>query len=190
MTAPKPMPQPYFEDDSPNPISAYGKSKLESETAIRENSPNYIILRSHWVYGVNGSNLITSLLAWAHQKQPDVMKIPDDQFGSPTWGYRLGLQIKALIDNQARGTFHATANGHCSRFEYAQYVLKKLSIEAPIEPCSLKDLPEGQQIPANCLLENRYTRKQGNDAMVDWKADLDRFLEESGEELIEKARKK
>ena len=96
----------------------------------------------------------------------------------------------ALLGRTWGGTFHATANGHCSRFEYAQYVLNKLSIEAPIEPCSLKDLPEGQHTPANCLLENRYTRKQGNDAMVDWKADLDRFLEESGEELIEKARNK
>jgi len=184
----KPMPQPYFEDDTPHPLSAYGKSKLESETAIRENSPNYIILRSHWVYGAAGSNLIKSLLAWAHQKKPHVMKLPDDRFGSPTWGYRLAHQIKALLDNQGRGTFHATANGYCSRFEYAQYVLDKLNIEAPLEPCSLKELPDGDQRPVNCLLENRYTRKQGNDAMVDWKDDLDQFLEASGNDLIKEAR--
>lgn len=185
----KPMPQPYFEDDTPNPLSAYGKSKLESETAVRENSPNYIILRSHRLYGINGHNFIKSLLRWAQQKKPEVMKIPDDQYGSPTWAHRLAIQIKSLLENQGRGTYHATADGYCSRYEYARFVLDKLSIKAPIEPCSIKETDDACHGPVNCLMENRFSRKQGNDAMVDWKADLDRFLEENGDALIKKVRK-
>ena len=49
----KGIPQPYFEDDPVDPISAYGRSKVESEVAVRENSPNYIIIRTGWLYGFN-----------------------------------------------------------------------------------------------------------------------------------------
>ncbi|MGM0426168.1 MAG: SDR family oxidoreductase [Thermodesulfobacteriota bacterium] len=185
----KPMPQPYFEDDTPNPLSAYGKSKLESETAVRENSPYYIILRSHWVYGINGKNFIKSLLRWACQKSPEVMKVPNDQYGSPTWGHRLAVQIKSLLANQGRGTYHATADGYCSRFEYARFVLDKLNIKAPMESCSIKDTDDVRHGLVNGLLENRYSRKQGNDAMVHWKADLDQFLEQYAEALIKEAKK-
>lgn len=184
----KPMPQPYFEDDTPSPLSAYGKSKLESETAVRENSPNYIILRSHWIYGIHGHNFIKSLVRWAHQKNPEVMKVPDDEYGSPTWAHRLAVQIQSLLTNQGRGTYHATANGYCSRFEYAVSVLDKLGIKAPIEACSIKETDDGYG-PVNYLLENRYSRKQGNDAMVDWEADLDKFLHKHAEDLIKEARK-
>jgi len=186
----KGMPQPYFEDDTPNPISAYGKSKLESETAVRGNSPNYIIVRSMCLYGLNRKNLIKSTLAQALGKRSKVVRVPDDQFGAPTWSYRLALQIKELVESNGRGTYHATAEGWCSRFEFVEYVLNRLEIKKKVEPCSLKDLKGQVYAPANCLLENRLSKKQGLDVMVDWKEDLDRFLDASGQELIKEARKK
>jgi dTDP-4-dehydrorhamnose reductase len=185
----KAIPQPYFEDDTPNPISAYGKSKLESETAVRSNSPNYIIVRSMCLYGTNGENLIKSILAQALGRRSEVLRVPEDQFGSPTWNYRLALQIKELVNNNGRGTYHATAGGYCSRFEFVEHVLNQLEIKTPIEPCSLNDLKRPLGWPANCLLENRLSKKQGFDVMVHWKEDLDRFLKESGDELIKEAQK-
>ena len=184
----KGMPQPYFEDDTPNPLSAYGKSKLESEVAVRGNSPNYIIIRSMCLYGMNGKNLIKSILAKAVRKSSKVVRIPEDQFGAPTWSYRLALQIKKLLERNGRGTYHATAGGHCSRFELAEHVLNRLNIKTPIEPCRMKDMEKGVSWPANCLLENRLSKKQGVNVMVDWKEDLDRFLEESGDALLEEAK--
>jgi len=186
----KPMPQPYFEDDPPNPISAYGKSKLESETAVRGNSPNYIILRSMCLYGLTGKNLIKSILAQALGKRSKVLRVPEDQFGAPTWSYRLALQIKELVENNGRGTYHATAAGYSSRFEFAKHLLNRLEIKTPVEPCRLKDLERTVEWPANCLLENRLSKKQGIDVMVDWKEDLDRFIEESGDDLIKEVRKR
>ncbi|MBW1780895.1 MAG: NAD(P)-dependent oxidoreductase [Deltaproteobacteria bacterium] len=186
----KGMPQPYFEDDTPNPISAYGKSKLESEAAVRGNSPNYIIVRSMCLYGLNGNNLVKSILAQALRKPSKALKIPTDQFGAPTWSYRLAIQIGKLLDSNGRGTYHATASGYCSRFEFAEHLLDRLNIKTPIEPCSLKDLNDPMGWPVNCLLENRLSKKQGVDIMVDWKEDLDRFLEESGDELIKEVQKK
>lgn len=186
----KAMPQPYFEDDPPNATSAYGKSKLESETAVRGNSPNYIIVRSMCLYGLNGKNFIKSILAQALGRRSKVLRVPVDQYGGPTWSYRLALQIKELVENNGRGTYHATAAGYCSRFEFAEHVLNRLEIKTPVEPCRLKDLEKTMDWSANCLLENRLSKKQGVNVMVDWKEDLDRFLEESGGELIKEARKR
>jgi len=185
----KMVPQPYFEDDTANPLSAYGKSKVESEMAVRGNAPDYIIVRSGWLYGIKGNNFLKSILKQAFQKKPKPIKVPVDQYGSPTWGHRLALQIKKLMEKNAKGTYHVTAEGHCSRFEYAKYVLDKLDIKATLEPCSIKDL-KGPKTPANCLLENRLAKKQGLSIMVDWKEDLDSFLDQFGKSLIKETKTK
>jgi len=181
------VPQPYFEDDMPNPLSAYGKSKMESETAVRENSPNYIIVRTAWLYGINGENFVRSIVAKAIQRKSEVLKVVDDQFGSPTWTYRLALQIENLLKCDGRGTYHATAEGYCSRFECAKYILEELGIKASIEPCSKKDFQAAARRPANCLLENRLLKKQKISVMHDWKEDLSAFLEKFGKELVREA---
>ena len=182
------MPQPYFEDDTLNPLSAYGKSKMDSEVAVRENSPYYIIVRTGWLYGINGKNFIKSIISQALQKKRPVLRVADDQFGSPTWTYRLAIQLRELINSEGRGTYHATAEGYCSRFEYAKHILKKLEIKATVEPCSMKDFPGLAKRPANCLLENRLLRKQGISVMRDWKKDLNSFLEKFGEDLIKEVK--
>ena len=186
----KPMPQPYFEDDTPNPLSVYGKFKLESESAIRGNSPDYIMVRSMCLYGRHGDNLLRSILEQALTKGVKRIRAPKDQFVAPTWGYRLALQIKELLENNGRGTYHATAEGYCSRFEFAKYVLERLKIKKRVEPCRLKDLKEPVDLPVNGLLENRLSKNQGLNVMVDWKEDVDRFLEEAGQDLLKEIRKK
>lgn len=182
------VPQPYFEDDAMEPISAYGRSKMESEMAVRDNAFNYVIVRTGWLYGIHGKNFITSLLGKALNKKRKSLKMVDDQFGSPTWTYRLALQIRDLIGADVRGTYHATSEGYCSRFEYAKRVLKKLKIALPLEPCSLEDLKAPARRPANCILENRLLKKQGLHIMPDWKEDLDLFLHRHGSELISRAK--
>jgi dTDP-4-dehydrorhamnose reductase len=181
------IPQPYFEDDPPNPLSAYGKSKTESEVAVRENSPNYMIVRSGWLYSVKGGNFVKSIIRQAVQKEVGALKIVDDQFGAPTWTYRLSLQIEELMTHDGRGTYHATAEGYCSRFECAQQIVDKLGLKASLDACSLEDFPDSARRPANCILENRRLKKQGLDIMRDWKEDLDKFLDEHGETLIQEA---
>lgn len=183
----KMMPQPYFEDDPPNPLSAYGMSKMESETAVRENSPYYIIIRTAWLYGIDGKNFVKSILGQAVQKRSKIIKAVNDQFVSPTWANRLALQIKELLNNDGSGTYHATSEGYCTPFEYAAYVLDRLRIKASIEPCSLKELDRPARRPVNCLLENRLLKKQGISVMVDWREDLDAFLDNFGQQLIKEA---
>lgn len=184
----KSVPQPYFEDDAGDPISAYGKSKLESEVAVKENAPNYVIVRSGWLYGIRGGNFIKSILSNALKKKQKTIKVVKDQFGSPTWTYRLALQIKELIKNDAKGTYHATSEGYCNRFDFARRVFKKLRLKLTLEPCSMNDFALAAKRPTNCILENRLLKKQGIHIMREWQEDLDEFLRQFGKELVKKAK--
>jgi dTDP-4-dehydrorhamnose reductase len=116
--------------------------------------------------------------------------VADERFGSPTWTYRLALQIQELLIKDGRGTYHVTAEGYCSQIEYAEYILKKLGIKASVEPYKIKNLRGKAGRPANCLLENRRLKSHGINVMRDWKKDLDNFLENFGEELIKEAKTK
>ena len=186
----KAFPQPYFEDDILTPLSAYGRSKKDSEVAVRDNSPNYIIIRTGWLYGINGNNFVKSIVNNAIRKRTEILRIPDDQFGSPTWAYRIALQIRKLLNMDGRGTYHVSAEGYCSRFECAKYILNKLGIKASLEPCSLKDIQDSVRRPANCIMENRRLKTQGVNIMNEWKRDINLFLKNFGERLIEEAETK
>ncbi len=185
----KAIPQPYFEDDPPKPISLYGKQKMESEVAVRDNSPNYIIVRTAWLYGVNGKNFMTSILNNALGNKKEPLKVAEDQYGSPTWTYRLAQQLLKLIEEDARGTYHATAEGYCTRFEWAKFVIEKLGLDTEVIPCSMKEFPQRAKRPANCLLENRNLKEQGLNIMRPWKEDLAAFLDQYGVQLVEQAEK-
>ena len=186
----KGIPQPYFEDDPVDPISAYGKSKVESEVAVKENSPNYIIVRTGWLYGINGNNFINSILKNALKKPVKQLKVTDEQIGSPTWTRDIAFQIEKLLNSDVKGTFHATSEGYCSRFEYAQYILKKLKIKAAVKPISMIKYPQAAKRPENCILENRLLKKLGLNIMPDWKKSLDTYLDEYGKDLIKRLKTK
>jgi dTDP-4-dehydrorhamnose reductase len=117
----------------------------------------------------------------------EVLRVADDQFGSPTWANRIAFQIRELLHRNTRGTYHATSEGYCTRFECAKYVLNKLGLKASIEPCSMKDYGGLAIRPANCLLENRLLKNQGINIMRHWKEDLDAFLKKYGEALLKEA---
>ena len=158
----KAVPQPYFEDDTLDPLSAYGRSKMESEIAVRENAPDYMIIRSGWLYGMEGDNFVKSLLASIlGKKKSKKVKVVEEQFGSPTWSYRLAQQIHEMVRADAKGTYHATAEGHCSRLEYAQFIVEKLNLKVSLDPCSLSECRRKAKKPANCILENRILKKYG-----------------------------
>ncbi len=185
----KAMPQPYFEDDPPRPLSVYGKYKVESEVAVRDNSPNYIIVRTGWLYGLTGKNFVKSIISQAVQKRKK-LEVVSDQYGSPTWTYRLALQIKKLIENDGRGTYHATSEGFCTPYEWAGAIVEKLDLKVKLEPSSMKNLQRAAPRPVNCVLENRNLKEQGLNIMRAWREDLDLFLEKYGSELIREAKGK
>jgi dTDP-4-dehydrorhamnose reductase len=183
----KTAPQPYFEDDAPSPLSVYGKSKMESEVAVRDNSPNYIIVRTGWLYGTQGRSFVKSILQKAVRSKKEILRVVDDQFGSPTWTQRLAQQIKILMEKEGRGTYHATAEGYCSRLDCARHILRRMELKNRIEAVKISDFPSVARRPANCVLENRRLKKQGLNIMVPWEEDLDAFLEAHAEALVREA---
>ena len=119
------------------------------------------------------------------------IKVIEDQIGSPTWTYRLALQIKEILNSDAKGTFHVTSEGYCSRFEYAKHILKRLKIKSTVKPCRMNEYPaQAAKRPVNCILENRLLKKMGLNIMPDWKEDLDTYLEQYGKDLVKRARAK
>jgi len=172
----KKVPEPYVETDKTNPISNYGMSKLEGEEAIQKATNRFIILRTAWLYGISGHNFLKTMLKLSLRRSDNKIKVVNDQFGSPTWSYRLALQIERLVEINAQGIFHATSEGHCTWYELADYFLKKMDVPHTIIPCTTEEYPTPAARPMNSILENRNLKEKGMNIMVDWKSDVDEFV--------------
>jgi dTDP-4-dehydrorhamnose reductase len=180
----KRLPQPYFEDDPTGPLSFYGLTKMESEMAVKQNAPNYIIIRTGWLYSIKGDNFLKKILKLSLKKGQKSISVVNDQFGSPTWSFRLAQQINLLIDNRKEGVYHATSEGYCSKYEWAKYFLEKMDIKIPVFPCATKEFPTPAIRPVNSILENRQLKSEGLNIMPDWKKDIEIFIEKYSELLL------
>ncbi len=184
----KKPPDPYVEDDKTDPVSYYGKTKLEGENVVRKIIDNHIILRTAWLYGITGNNFLKTMLRLALKNPGKELKVINDQFGSPTWSYRLALQIARLIDAGCLGTYHATAEGYCTWYELAVCFLEKMGIKHSIIPCTTQEYPTCAIRPANSILENLGLKNEGVNIMKHWKNDLDEYICQSKAQLINEAK--
>ncbi len=183
----KKIPEPYVEDDELNPLSYYGITKLEGEKLVRKSTDRHIILRTAWMYGVNGHNFLKTVLKMAVKNPKNEIKVVNDQYGSPTWSHRLALQITKLIDKNCQGTYHASAEGYCSWYQLAKYFLKKMEVPHAVVPCSSAEYPSPAIRPHNSILENRRLKKMDINIMAPWQGDLDRFVADFRKQLINEA---
>lgn len=185
----KKVPEPYVETDVPNPLSYYGITKLEGEEAVKRTTDQYIILRTAWLYGISGHNFLKTMLKLSLRSSDNKIKVVNDQFGSPTWSYRLALQIEKLIETNYRGIFHATAKGYCTWYELAVYFLKKMDVSHTIIPCTTEEYPTPTARPMNSILENRNLKEKGMNIMANWKSDVDKFVLNFREVLLKEIKK-
>ncbi len=125
---------PYTEDDKPNPLSLYGKSKYMGELSIKEELLNYLIFRVSWVFGEGRQNFIYKLLTWAKEKK--LLQIASDEISCPTSTKTVvEITLKALKE-KLTGLYHLTNSGYASRYEWAVFILNALGIKKEIEPVS------------------------------------------------------
>jgi dTDP-4-dehydrorhamnose reductase len=178
----RPVPEPYRETDPTGPRSVYGESKLAGEQAVTGLLPSAVIIRTAWLYGINGPNFLKAILKRALAGQP--LKVVNDQFGCPTWSYRLALQIQALIKADIRGIVHATGEGYCSWYDLARHFLDAMQIACPLTPCTTADYPTPARRPHNSILENRVLKTIGANIMADWRVDLDAFVRDHKDQLL------
>lgn len=128
-------PNPYTENDPPNPLNVYGKTKLEGERAIQAVNVPYLILRTSWVYGTRGKNFLLTILQQAQER--DELHVVNDQIGAPTWS-RMIAEATAQVLGQCflsprfrtrdmdewRGLYHLTASGETSWFSFARAIME------------------------------------------------------------------
>jgi dTDP-4-dehydrorhamnose reductase len=180
----KKVPEAYVEDDEPNPLSYYGTTKLEGERAVCEITGRYMILRTAWMYGINGNNFLKTMLRLALRYPQKEIRVVNDQFGSPTWSYSLALQIKKLIEVNGQGIYHTTAEGHCTWYEAAEYFLQKMAVTHSIKPCASEEYPTPTQRPQNSILKNTRLQKENINIMPHWQDGIDHYVSHFRERLI------
>jgi dTDP-4-dehydrorhamnose reductase len=174
----------YVETNIPSPQSHYGRSKLAGERSVMNNADKYMILRTAWLYGFYGQNFLKAIHRKALSQPEGQIKIVNDQFGSPTWSFRLALQIEHLIKNKGRGIYHASAEGYCSWYDFAKYFLEKLNVPHNIISCSTSEYPTPAVRPQCAILENRHLKNENVNIMQHWQKDVDEYIRLYGKQLI------
>lgn len=180
----KPVPKAYRETDPVHPLSAYGASKLAGEDQIRAQLENHLILRTAWLYGIDGRNFLKTMLRLALSDPNRTIRVVNDQYGSLTWTHRLALQIKTLLLSDLSGIFHATAEGHGTWYDGAKLFLEAMRVPFTLEPCATEDYPTPARRPANSILQNSRLGKYGLNRMVSWEEDVVTFADRFREELL------
>lgn len=179
--------RPYREDDAPNPLNAYGRSKLAGERAIQAVGGDHLILRTSWIYSERGSNFVLAILGLARSKQ--VLSVVNDQFGSPSWARALATATADLLRDRERvrahsGIYHLSASGHASRFEFARSIIRfmqEISGEragwAEIEPVTTAQYPAlPARRPLHPVTDKSSIKRAFGIEMPGWEAQLRAFL--------------
>jgi dTDP-4-dehydrorhamnose reductase len=166
----------YHEWDDPNPLGVYGRSKLGGE---RELDPaTDLIVRTSWVFGRHGSNIVKTVLRLA-QQGGGVLRFVDDQRGCPTGAEDLAHVVRGLVRERRAGLFHVTNQGETTWFDFAREVLRLASHDpARVEPITTAQLGRPAPRPANSVLDNAAFRLTGLELLADHHEPLERLLKE------------
>jgi dTDP-4-dehydrorhamnose reductase len=171
---------PYTEDDTPDPINAYGKSKLGGEKFVADIVKDFFIIRSSWMFGRGGKNFVDTILQKARQERP--IKVVSDQFGSPTYTVDLAGAIAEIIKlYQTRknicGVYHITNSDNCSWYRLAQKTLQLANIyEIDLVPITSLELDRAAERPVMSILDNaRYTGLTGK-SLRSWEKALEEYI--------------
>jgi dTDP-4-dehydrorhamnose reductase len=154
--------RPYHEHDEPSPRSAYGWSKLMGEREALALGVHSTVVRTSWVCGVHGSNMVKTVLRLA--AAGNELAFVDDQVGHPTFTQDLGPLLRRLAIDRVSGVVHATNQGACSWFDFACAVVAAAGRDPKIvRPIATTDLdpPRPALRPANSVLDNGLLRHAG-----------------------------
>jgi dTDP-4-dehydrorhamnose reductase len=167
--------EPYLEDDAPNPLNVYGRSKWKGEQYVRELVKDVLIVRTQWLYGRYGNNFVTSILRQAGEKK--VLSIVNDQIGSPTYTVDLSEAISVLLQYDARGVFHIANSDLCTWYTFGQAILKHSGMErVKVIPISSKELGRPAIRSAYSVLNCQKLKQVTGMTLRPWSEALRDFL--------------
>lgn len=143
--------QPYTEEDTPEPASVYGASKLEGEEALRQNAPkNSCIVRTAWLFGPGRRNFVSVIVDACKKK--DAISVVHDQKGSPTYSLDLAHWSVLLAEKKATGLFHAVNGGRATWCELACEAVALAETTCRVEPISSAEWPQKAKRPSYSVL--------------------------------------
>ena len=166
--------RPYIEKDQTNPLSEYGRTKLEGERNIQSHCNSYLIVRTSWLFGHNGINFAAKMLELAeHNKE---LSIVTDETGSPTYTPDLAVALWTLIKQECEGVINVSSYGSCSRYEWAEYIFKMMGYKIKINPIKSSQYKRPAKVPLNSTLNcQKFTTITGM-RMRPWQEAVESYL--------------
>jgi dTDP-4-dehydrorhamnose reductase len=165
----------YKEYDNTNPQSIYGKSKHAGELLVQSLSNRYFIVRTSWVYGQHGNNFVKTMLKLGKEKS--MLKVVEDQIGSPTYTLDLCHFIIHLIASEKYGIYHASNTGSCSWFEFAKAIFVESGYTTQVEPCTTDEFPRPAPRPKHSVMDHLSIRANNFTDLRPWREALSEFIE-------------
>ncbi|MEQ8765769.1 MAG: dTDP-4-dehydrorhamnose reductase [Planctomycetota bacterium] len=168
---------PYCENDPVAPEGVYARSKHWGEVLCREVSPHVTIVRTQWLYGHGGKNFVETILKLASER--DELSIVEDQVGCPTFCRDLARGIRRLVEEATPGTYHLSAKGSCSWYEFAKVILEMAGVKGcTVKPTTAAAFGRPAPRPAYSVLRNYHLELTLGDFVRDWREMLQEYLSE------------
>ena len=164
---------PYEVDDEKKPVNVYGRSKLLGEDAVRMILEKYFIVRTSWVFGINGHNFIKTMLRLAETKKS--LRVVDDQIGSPTYTVDLAKLLADMAATEKFGTYHATNEGFCSWADFTREIFKQAKLNVEVEGIPTIEYPTPARRPFNSRLSKKSLDEAGFNRLPTWQDALKRY---------------
>lgn len=166
---------PITEDGEIGPISVYGKSKLEGEKAILEILDKYFIVRTAWLYGINGKNFPKTMLELAENHSE--ITVVYDEVGTPTYTPDLAYGISQLIETDKYGIYHLTNSGYCSWCEFSRLIFEIAEKDVKVIPVTASEFARPAPRPSYSVLENKNWIDNGFKPLRDYKEAIKEYIE-------------
>ena len=162
------------EYDERHPLNVYGKTKYEGELEV-ERLKKHFITRISWVFGINGSNFIKTMLRLGKERKE--VSVVNDQIGSPTYTYDLARLCVDMIQTKEYGTYHATNEWICSWYEFACEIFKQAKMDVIVHPVDSTQFPTRAIRPKNSRMNKTELDKHGFTRLPSWQDALERYLD-------------
>ena len=163
------------DDPDRDPVNIYGQTKLEGELAV-EQLDKYFIVRISWVFGLRGKNFIKTMLGLGETH--DHLDVVADQIGSPTYTVDLARLLVDMIQTDRYGRYHATNEGLCSWYEFAEEIFRQKGMNVDVRPVASEAFPTRARRPHNSRMDKSKLVVQGFDPLPTWQDALGRYLRE------------
>jgi len=167
---------PYEVNDEKKPVNVYGRSKLLGEDAVNAIVEKHFIVRTSWVFGINGHNFIKTMLKLAETR--DKVNVVNDQIGSPTYTVDLAKLLADMMATEKYGTYHATNEGFCSWAEFTREIFKQAGLEVEVDGIPTAEYPTPARRPFNSRLSKKSLDEAGFERLPTWQDALARYLVE------------